>query len=150
MTDDRAARQHAVFIKLRRTGLTHHFIDGRNREIAVILCMRVEAGVVAAVILVVGQINVDLSVEQVQRLDTFVAARVVNDREGKAFVPGKRERADDLRHIVCTCNEIDVGGAFALKREKGGGETFLCNHSACGLSAADGTILAEYAAKRAV
>ncbi len=32
-------------------------------------------------------------------------------------------------HIVCTCNEIDVGGAFALKREKGGGETFLCNHS---------------------
>ena len=148
MAHDRAARQHTVLVELRRTGLPHHFVNGRHGKVAVILRVRVKRSVIAAVIFIVRQVDVHVPFEHTQRFRALVAARIIDNGYRQSLCSGNIERMYDLWHVMCAGHKVDVGRALFLKRQKGRGQALGRNRAPGGLSAADGTVLAEHAAER--
>ena len=142
MPDDGAALQQTIFIKLRCTCLVHHFINSRNGELTVILRMRVQTCIVAAVILVIRQIDVNVTIEQLQRFHLLISAGIVYNRKRKPLFSGNLQRFDNLRHIMGAGNKVDVMRTFFLQREKGFRQCICHNVLSLGLSAADLPVLA--------
>ena len=112
--------------------------------------MRVQTCIVAAVILVIRQIDVNVTIEQLQRFHLLISAGIVYNRKRKPLFSGNLQRFDNLRHIMGAGNKVDVMRTFFLQREKGFRQCIYRNVLSLGLSAADLAVLAEHTAERAM
>lgn len=119
MSDEYAALQHPVVIKLKRTGLTVHFQNGGAGDLRVIrgggvACCRSGQGVFH-----VRQVYLHEPLEHTQRLHTLIARAVPHDRDAKGQT---RERLGDLRRVVAGGNEVDVVHTFVPQAQKNSAE----------------------------
>ena len=141
MSDEYAALQHPVVIKLKRTGLTVHFQNGGAGDLRVIrgggvACCRSGQGVFH-----VRQVYLHEPLEHTQRLHTLIARAVPHDRDAKGQT---RERLGDLRRVVAGGNEVDVVHTFVPQAQKNSAELRDGDLFSV-FAAADVAVLAKYA-----
>jgi hypothetical protein len=132
--NQKAACSCAVFC-CKIAHLPVHLLDGGKVNLRIIRCIGEFLGNAGIRIFHVRHIDIDESVEQLQRFDRIIASGIVNRRQYEAVFAGQFDCLCYCRHDMCWGNEIYVAAAEFLQAEHCFSQLFNCDPAAVPLMA---------------
>lgn len=150
VTDHEAAAGDAIGADLEGADLAVHFEEGSLNRLGVIACTtEVFAGHVVIGVFEVGEVDINDAVEELEDVEVFPAAGIVDDGEAESFGGGFVEGEEDVRRVVGGCDDVDVVATLALECEHHIGEV-VDGADAAVAAVTDVIVDAEDAAEAAV
>ena len=138
MADNGSFPDISIFSKLTASTLTYHLFNRSFCPFHIVRCMRKFLCQIRFHIFEIRKINIHISFQQFQCFQFFITTGIIHYRKIHSLHSCKIQCLYNLRYIMCTCHQIDIGSTFFFQFQKNFSKPF---HTYCQSSASNSNIM---------